>query len=448
MSRTTGSVLTEMPFSSSDGTAPENIRKNDISYGKSKIFIRKKQNRLPGISRKPVFILLWSMKNIEEKSCLCALNRIFGFDPKTGLALLSHFGSASEVFRSGCGEADRLLGPYSRYRGAVCGKAKDEAYRELEELEKTGITFAGWTEECYPGLLKECPDAPIGIYIRSGTEAGRLFGPRRRIAVIGTRDLTPYGRDWCERIVIALASLPEKPVIVSGLALGTDICAHLAALEAGLDTIGVMATGPESVYPYRHRLHAKRIAETYGSALITDYPPGTAPLPVHFLRRNRIIAGLCEATVLIESRAKGGGMMTARLAHSYNRDVFALPGRADDTHSQGCNILIQNRTAEAIASVATLTDSLGMGIGAPTHPLTDMERLKQTYGNTLTDSEMRTMSRILATIRKERGITLDGLAEATGCGYSDIAHIAGILECDGFISLDLLQRCTVNNFPK
>jgi len=262
------------------------------------------------------------MKDIEEKSCHCALNRIFGFKPKIGLALISHLGSAAEAFRLKDRDLDILLGPYTGMKGLLNPAAVEKAAEELSRLEDMDIRFVGWNEDDYPDLLHECEDAPIGLYIRSRTPMGELWKPRRRIAVIGTRDITPYGKEWCTRIVSGLAGAQEKPVIISGLALGTDICAHRTALENGLPTIAVMATGPEAVYPYRHSEFADRILSTPGCALVTDYPPGTAPLSIHFLRRNRIIAGLSEASILIESRIRGGGMTTSKLAFSYSREVM------------------------------------------------------------------------------------------------------------------------------
>ena len=238
------------------------------------------------------------------------------------------------------------------------GKRKKE--EELTDLEKIGISFSAWNSASYPPLLKECADAPVGLYIRSVTPARELWNPSGNIAVVGTRDLSPYGKEWCEKAVTAIASGNEKPSIISGLALGTDICAHRTALDNGLPTIGVMATGPETVYPYRHKEFAERLWQTPGCALVTDYPPGTAPLAIHFLRRNRIIAGLADATILIESKSRGGGMTTSRLAFSYSRDVYALPGRADDVRSQGCNRLIREKIAEPLISIEDLIGSLGL----------------------------------------------------------------------------------------
>ena len=383
------------------------------------------------------------MGNFEEKACLCALNRIFGFAPKIGLALLSHTGSAAEIFRITEKEADMLLGPHSRYRGQLSMKAVDEAAKELVELEKKGIRFIGWSEEDYPHLLHECEDAPVGLYIRSSTPVDELWKPCSRIAVVGTRDITPYGREWCTKIVDGLARCKEKPTIVSGLALGTDFCAHKAALESGLPTIGVMATGPDAIYPYRHREFAERLCSTAGCALVTDYPPGTAPLAIHFLRRNRIIAGLSDATILVESKIKGGGMMTCRLAFSYSREVHALPGRADDLRSQGCNSLIKNKIAEPVLSIEDLTVSLGLNRTASKSKAGIRETITSAYGTRLPEEKTELAVILVTLIRKERGITIEELAESACLSYRMTANMVAMLEADGFISTDLLQRCFI-----
>lgn len=384
------------------------------------------------------------MKDSEEKACHCALNRIFGFKPRIGLALIAHSGSASEVFRIPGRELELLLGPYSRYRHQIRQEAVDVSFKELSGLESDDIRFVGWNEEDYPSLLHECADAPIGLYVRSTTPMNELWRPRRRIAIIGTRDLTHYGKEWCTRTVVGLSSAAEKPVIVSGLALGTDICAHRTALECGLPTIAVMATGPETIYPYRHTNFAERMYRTPGCALITDYPPGTAPLAIHFLRRNRIIAGLSDSTILIESKIKGGGMMTSRLAFSYDREVFALPGRVDDICSQGCNALIRNKTAEPITSTDGLLDSLRLkgktGHAQRAYP----EAVDATFGSSHHEETLMKLKRMLELIRLERDLTLDELAFRMDLEYAEASHLAGLLESEGFINMDILQRCSID----
>jgi DNA processing protein len=385
------------------------------------------------------------MDSFEEKACLCALSRIFGFEPKKGLALIERMGCASAVFALDKDGLDELLGPYCRQRFQIRQAAVFEAADELENLAAKGIEFVGWGQEGYPMILTECPDPPIGLYIKSETRPKDLWTRPKNIAVIGTRDISPYGKEWCAKVVGGLAETQQKPLIVSGLALGTDICAHRTALERGLPTIAVMPTGPDAVYPHRHLAFADQLSHTPGCALITDYPPGTSPLPVNFLRRNRIIAGLSDATVLIESKIKGGGMMTARLAFSYNRDVFALPGRVDDLRSQGCNKMIAEKIAEPLVSVDEFLRSIGLdpasACAANRAGLPAI--LESHYGAAIGKDTAREMAALLECIRKNRGATVEELGAMTGIEYGRASSLTAMLELDGFISIDLLQRCCI-----
>ncbi len=383
------------------------------------------------------------MEKKVEKICSCALNRIFGFSPKTGLALMTCIGSAAEIFRMEEEEINKLLGPYSKYRGLIGRRALDEAEKELTRLERMDIQFVGWNEDEYPELLHECEDAPIGLYVRSTTPLAELWTPSRKIAVVGTRDISPYGREWCIKTVSAMAGTGEKPLIVSGLAIGTDFHAHRTALECGIPTIGVMATGPEDIYPLRHHDFAEKLYHTPGCALVTDYPPGTPPLAPHFLRRNRIIAGLSDSTILIESKIKGGGLMTCNLAFSYNRDVYALPGRVDDIRSQGCNLLIKNKVAEPLTSVEELMKSLGFNSLKKGLPSSSEERVRAAYEGSMSQEQLNMTTGIIRLIRKERGLTIEEISSATGLAYPHVSNIIHLLETDGFITIDLLQRCSL-----
>ncbi|MBR4978505.1 MAG: DNA-protecting protein DprA [Bacteroidales bacterium] len=384
------------------------------------------------------------MDSIKEKACLCALNRIFGFEPQIGHALLAHFEAAENIFELSRKDIDLVLGPHSGYRERISWKQVEKEHDELERLSKRSIRFTGCSEEGYPGMLRDCPDAPIGLYIRSTTPDHDLWSRRHTVSVVGTRDLSSYGREWCTRIIRSLASSPDKPLIISGLAIGTDICAHRTAIDNGLPTIAVMATGPESIYPIRHTDFAERLSCTPGCALVTDYPPGTAPLPLHFLRRNRIIAGLSEATLLVESKIKGGGMMTANLAFSYGREVYAIPGRIDDICSQGCNRLIRGKVAEAVTGDDEFLKSLGMTAGKKKNMVTDKEKIASIYGRDMTPDRLELMTKSLIMIRKCRGITIEELSGSIGVDYSTAAKLTGLLESDGLISIDLLQRCCIN----
>ena len=188
----------------------------------------------------------------------------------------------------------------------------------------------------------DCPDCPIGLYIRSNSDIEEIFDDAPCISIVGTRDISPYGDEWCKRIVHSLAEAPIKPVIVSGLAYGVDICAHQAALDAGLRTIAVIPTGIDDLYPYYHRRIAERIASTPGCALISDFPLKTSPQAATFLRRNRIIAGLSAATILVESKQKGGGMITCSTAFSYGREAWVLPGRIGDAWNWQASIWLKS----------------------------------------------------------------------------------------------------------
>lgn len=376
----------------------------------------------------------------EEKICLCALNRIFGYEPRIASALIRHLGSAKEVFSLGKDTLDEILGPHSKYAGQIGPASLESAEKELIEASALGITFIGRGEKGYPELLSECEDAPSGLYIRSRTPETCLAGDRDFISIVGTRNISAYGRDWCRQIVQALAHTEKPPVIVSGLAYGTDITAHLAALDAGLRTIAVMATGADSVYPAAHRGHAGRIAASDGSAAITDYPLHTRAVAINFIRRNRIIAGISRATVLIESRARGGGMITARQAFSYDRDVFALPGRADDPMSEGCNMLVRSGCAIPVTSMEDFISSLGY---------TPEKKAERNIAEICRDRPAWTgrtdeIARVLLHIKKNRRISIQELADATGLGFRVTAEITGLLESDGFISVDLMQRCSIN----
>lgn len=379
------------------------------------------------------------MRLYEEHICSNALNRIFGFAPRTARALLEHFGSASAIF---CEKNLREALPYTKGADRINDAEYEISEKEISGLQTRGITFIHIGESVYPSLLKECEDAPVGLYCLGTSPPAEIFGHRPAVSVVGTRNCSAYGKEWCERTVHTLSCSGAGPAIVSGLALGVDITAHRKALECGLPTIAVMATGIDSVYPHAHRHDASRIRNTEKCALVTDFPPGTAPLACHFLRRNRIIAGLSAATILIESGLKGGGMMTARLASSYSRDVYALPGRVDDPHSQGCNALIRDKIAEPLLPGTDLPASLGrIPVSPQSCPAT--EDSLAGYRGALPEDKIGILSRILLTIRQNRGISIDEVASETGLSYRQTASYVGMLEHDGLISVDMSRRCSI-----
>ena len=283
--------------------------------------------------------------------CAIALSKVFAFQCAAGRALIEHFGNPEEVFSAGSRRLREALGAGS---AELIDKLSDRqllawAREELQWNNRYGIRPLYYESDGYPRRLKECPDAPIILYVKG--EAN--LDAERMLAVVGTRRASYYGRTTCRLIVANLARNPRPPVIVSGLAYGIDAAAHEAALEAGIPTIAAIPGSLDQISPPGHRDLAKQILER-GGALVTDFARGDGYSPVQFLRRNRLIAGLSDATLLVESFAKGGGLLTTGLANSYGREVFALPGRSTDAGSEGCNRLIANNQARLVNGAADL----------------------------------------------------------------------------------------------
>lgn len=385
------------------------------------------------------------MENLSmERICACALGHIFGYQPKYSAELVARYGSAAAVFALDKEELDGLFGNYSKYKGAINERALDEAGKELGTLYSKGYQFVALSESSFPALLRECPDPPAGLYVRSGSPVSDIFNKRPAVAIVGTRDISPYGKEWCPKIVRALAGTRDRPAIVSGLAIGVDICAHMAALAYGLPTIGVMATGIDTVYPHCHGTAAGKIAAAPGSALVSDYPPDTQPVALNFLRRNRIIAGMSGATILVESKEKGGGMMTARLAAGYGREVFAVPGRMGDKYSKGCNALIGEKIAELMPDLPCIATSIGLtpeGV-IQAHSLTGS--IQDKYAGMLQETDIRKLTEVAGLVRNNPSVTEDGLCRKSALPFMEISRCVSILESDGFIETDLLGRCTIH----
>lgn len=205
----------------------------------------------------------------------------------------------------------------------------------------------------YPARLRECEDAPLVLYYLGNADLNRAH----IINMVGTRQCTEYGKDICRHFLSDLSRLCPDTLVVSGLAYGVDINAHRNALENGLNTVGVLAHGLDQIYPRLHRGTAQEMVSHGG--LLTEYMSGTTPEKLNFVARNRIVAGIADATVVVESAIKGGSLITAGLAVDYNRDVFAFPGRVGDPYSAGCNALINQSKAHLITSAQDMLDILG-----------------------------------------------------------------------------------------
>lgn len=383
------------------------------------------------------------MRDFDERVCLCTLNRLFGFRPDIAHGIVDQLGSATELFRMSGSGIREVFGPFSKTAPLINVRELERTEDELEMLDKSGCIFLTRDDPGFPRLLLECPDSPLGLYYKGSQSPENVFNVRPQIAVVGTRDITLYGKEWCEKLVSSMSRAETKPLVVSGFALGTDIIAHGTALDTGIPTVAVMPTGMDSIYPGRNRKYAERILNTPGCALVTDYPPGTTPKAINFIRRNRIIAGMCSCTVLIESKLKGGGMITARLASSYERDLLVLPGRADDIHSAGCNCLLREKTADPITDTDSFIRALGLGAPGRITRKGLTERTRQAFEGIIPDESLSSMLRIADTIVRKRGITLDQICGETGLEYASVSSLTGLMESEGLISIDLLQRCAI-----
>lgn len=288
----------------------------------------------------------------DELLAALRLQHIPHIGDTTAKKLIAHCGSPAAVFSDKLHQLLRIdgIGPHT-LRELHHPRHLEAAEQELDFIEANEIAYSYFSEPGYPAYLKHCVDGPLLLFSRGRI---RLEG-RKIISVVGTRNMTPYGREFCERFIGELA--PLDPIIVSGFALGVDICVHRAAIAHKLQTIGCLAHGLNQLYPKAHRRYAASVEENGG--FLTEFWSTANPDRENFLRRNRIIAGMSEATVVVESAERGGSLVTADLALGYNRDVFAVPGRVQDLYSSGCNQLIRQQKAHLITSAAELVYMLG-----------------------------------------------------------------------------------------
>jgi DNA processing protein len=286
---------------------------------------------------------------------LLALLKVEGVGDIMAKKLLTHFGKAETVFTTKTNQIAAIDGVGSVLLKNLKDKSIfEKASKELDFIKANDIKVSFYQDENYPERLKHCFDSPVLIF-----SAGNInLKNKRIISIVGTRQITSYGTDFCRKLIEDLA--PLDPVIVSGFAYGVDIVAHQIAMENNLQTIGVLAHGLNQIYPKTHKKYVAKMEENGG--FITEFWSSSNPDKENFVRRNRIVAGMTEATIVIESADKGGSLITANLANDYNRDVFAVPGRVTDKYSQGCNDLIKTQKASVLSSAADLIYMLNWDI--------------------------------------------------------------------------------------
>ena len=340
--------------------------------------------------------------------------------PKVGTIiaknLVSYCGSAEAVFHSSKKALTKIPGVGPHIANAILSeKALLLAETEITFLDKHEIQALFYLDSAYPDRLKVYYDAPVMLYHKGNTP----LQAQKVISIVGTRKPTMYGKQICNDLVEGLADF--NPLIVSGLAFGIDICAHRKALELNLATVGVLGHGLANIYPHEHKRTAFEMIEKGG--LLTEFTSQQGPEREHFPMRNRIIAGLCDAIVVVQTADKGGSMISAEIANNYNKDVFAFPGRPKDKYSKGCNYLIKNNKAALIENADDLIKYLSWD---------DVKKnkgiQKQLFVD-LNDNEQL----IIELLQQMEEINIDQIIRQTGLGSSTLASLLLNLEFKGLI---------------
>lgn len=352
---------------------------------------------------------MYYRNNMEETALryTIALAHIFRYRLRKNRQLLDHYGSAEEVWKhldeKGMKEALKI------------------ADNELHFIHQHQISTYFYKDDNYPFRLRECPDAPILLYGKGNLN----FNTGQMISVVGTRSATERGKELTRRLILDLGQQLPNATIISGLAYGIDVAAHRAALEAGLPTIIIPGHGLDRIYPALHRNVAVAALEKGG--LLTEYPSGTEPDRQNFVARDRIIAGMADAVVVVESKEKGGSLITARMACDYNRELFAFPGRPNDEYSCGCNILIKDQQAALIQNADDLVRA--MKWESDIHP-----KAIQTEIEGLSENLDEIETKLLYILREqEDGIHINNLVMETALPYSQVSSSLMMLEVYGWV---------------
>ena len=283
-----------------------------------------------------------------------ALTQCPGIGHRGAKLLIDELGSAQAVFEHRKEIPDLLPDTSARVCEALeCPEALERAKREMEFVEKNHLTCLTLQDEAYPTRLRECVDAPVVLFFKGNCDFNRLHV----ISMVGTRRASDYGKQFCADFLHDLAELCPDILVVSGLAYGIDIHTHRAALDNHLATVGVLAHGLDRLYPYHHRQTAVEMLKEGG--LLTEFLSETNPDPFNFVCRNRIVAGMTDATIVVESAEKGGSLITADLAIGYGKDCFAVPGRVNDAFSKGTNQLIRDNKAALIENAEDFVKAMG-----------------------------------------------------------------------------------------
>jgi len=350
--------------------------------------------------------------------CRIALGLIPGVGDINARKLVNATGSVEAVFREPYGNLIKIPGVgESMARSVIDRKYLEQAEKEAEFVTAKKITTLFYLDDTYPSRLKECPDSPVMIYYLGNA----CLDSVKMLSVVGTRKATPRGKEICEDLISGLASMFPDLVIVSGLAYGIDIAAHKAALDSKIKTVAVLAHGLKTIYPPAHTTTARKMVTQGG--LLTDFISGAPAEKNNFLKRNRIIAGLSSALLVVESGIKGGALVTAEMALSYNRDVMAVPGRPSDNWSGGCNRLIKRNIAALVENTTDICEFLNWS--KPESPSVMQTELFASLGNDET--------RIVNLLTKYDTLQIDQISQLTEIPVNRISSLLLSLEMKDII---------------
>lgn len=360
----------------------------------------------------------------NETLLMMALSRVPHLSLRQQKILVDTMGSAATVWDNRKDIQDII--PRSHKRLAEGLQQMDSLIagcrKEMEWAEGGHIQCIPYTDPRYPRRLRDCDDPPMVLFYRGTAD----LNARHILSIVGTRQITGYGRDVIARLVRDLAQECPDIVIVSGLAYGVDIYSHRAALENKLETVAVLAHGLDQIYPTLHRPTAIQMLAQGG--LLTEFPSATPVDKFNFVQRNRIVAGCSDATIVIESAAKGGSLITAELAQDYGREVFAVPGRITDQYSAGCNKLIDNNGAHALLDARSLLDTLGWSSTKATSGETSADDLPPIPG--LSAEEQTIVNALQGHDRYET----NQLSRQTGIPIGKLSGILLSMEMKGIVS--------------
>ena len=282
--------------------------------------------------------------------------------------LIAATGDVSQIFEEKTANLLKINGIGTlATKGLFDKETKKLAENELEYITKNNIATSYFLEDTYPKNLQQCIDSPILIF----KDGNINLNNNRIISIVGTRNMTSYGRDFCKELIQGLKEY--NPIVVSGFAYGVDICAHKEAIKNELQTIAVLAHGLDQIYPKIHKRYVQQVNENGG--FITEFWHDENPLRENFLKRNRIVAGISQASIIIESADKGGSLVTADIANSYNRDVYAVPGRTTDLFSKGCNQLVKMNKAALLTSADDIAKMLNWDLSQSKHSKPKQQQL-------------------------------------------------------------------------